>query len=134
MTYGAMPQYSSGVLAALRSDMLIATEPEFLTAVQDFSSDNDMFMKEFAAAWTKVMNADRYDGPVGSLCEPYHMESMDAGCPMKASSQTMLSVVCALLAVAFGISVIFNIMTLCWRSKGGDKSIEMSKPSGDRTS
>jgi hypothetical protein len=39
-----------------------------MTIAEDFASDGSMFRREFAAAWTKVVNADRFDGPVRSKC------------------------------------------------------------------
>merc|ERR1719192_44934 len=40
----------------LRSDLLLRAEPEFLSAAVDFAGDNDAFLEEFAAVWTKMMN------------------------------------------------------------------------------
>jgi len=54
-----------------RAEYLLTIEPEFRSAVQDFATEPAMLAQEFAAAWTKVMNADRYDGPAGNLCAPY---------------------------------------------------------------
>jgi catalase (peroxidase I) len=32
------------------------------------SAGNDVFARDFAAAWTKLMTADRFDGPTGNVC------------------------------------------------------------------
>merc|ERR1712241_378681 len=54
-----------------RAEYLLTIEPEFRAAAQDFATEPKVLAQEFAAAWTKVMNADRYDGPAGNLCAPY---------------------------------------------------------------
>merc|ERR1719150_3462455 len=58
-----------------RAEYLLTIEPEFRAAAQDFATEPKVLAQEFAAAWTKVMNADRYDGPAGNLCAPYSSES-----------------------------------------------------------
>lgn len=55
----------------LRPDYLLRLDPEFYIAVQEFASDEAVWKIEFAAAWTKMMNADRFDGPTGNLCPSY---------------------------------------------------------------
>jgi len=56
-------------LFALRTDLLIRFDPELASHAQDFASDNALFLDTFAAAWTKVMNQDRFDGPTGNICD-----------------------------------------------------------------
>jgi catalase (peroxidase I) len=51
-------------------DLGIKWDTTYLAIAQDFAADNDMFLMEFASAWTKVMNIDRFDGPTGNLCNP----------------------------------------------------------------
>jgi catalase-peroxidase len=48
---------------------LALLEDEFLPIVQLHASDNDHFLEVFSAAWTKLMNADRYDGPFANVCD-----------------------------------------------------------------
>uniref|UniRef100_A0A7S3ZIM4 Plant heme peroxidase family profile domain-containing protein n=1 Tax=Lotharella globosa TaxID=91324 RepID=A0A7S3ZIM4_9EUKA len=55
-------------LYMLQTDLVIRWDPEMLTAAQDFASDNQLFLAEFRAAWTRLMNADRFDGPFKNLC------------------------------------------------------------------
>merc|ERR1719192_856611 len=104
---------------ALRSDVLLTLEPQFLTAAQDFASDNDMFLDEFAAAWTKVMNADRFSGPAGNLCEPYKSEEEleQSKCPMKNSkdmNEDLLLGRLVIFIVLFLVSMLWNLVQ--WRS------------------
>jgi hypothetical protein len=37
--------------------------------VDKYIGDNDAFLGEFAAAFTQMMVADRFDGPVNNACE-----------------------------------------------------------------
>jgi catalase/peroxidase HPI len=52
----------------LPSDIALLQDPSYMTIAEDFASDDSMFRREFATAWTKVVNADRFDGPVRSVC------------------------------------------------------------------
>eukprot|EP00090_Calanus_glacialis_P001534 TRINITY_DN11107_c0_g1_i1.p1 TRINITY_DN11107_c0_g1~~TRINITY_DN11107_c0_g1_i1.p1 ORF type:complete len:707 (-),score=154.91 TRINITY_DN11107_c0_g1_i1:62-2182(-) len=51
------------------TDLMFRLDPELLAISQDFAADNDLFLHEVAAAWTKLANADRFDGPTGNLCD-----------------------------------------------------------------
>uniref|UniRef100_A0A7S3Z0B0 Plant heme peroxidase family profile domain-containing protein n=1 Tax=Lotharella globosa TaxID=91324 RepID=A0A7S3Z0B0_9EUKA len=55
-------------LYLLQADLIVRWDPEMLMAAQEFASDNATFRKEFASAWTQVMNADRFDGPFNNVC------------------------------------------------------------------
>ncbi len=48
---------------------MLREDATLLAIAQDFATDNDVFLKEFAAAWTKVMNADRFSGPASNVCD-----------------------------------------------------------------
>lgn len=50
-------------------DMVLRWEPSLSAVAQEYASDNRAFLAEFASAWTKMMNADRFDGPVGNVCD-----------------------------------------------------------------
>eukprot|EP00798_Chlamydomonas_sp_ICE-L_P003930 gene3930-14006_t len=41
----------------------------FLPIAQMYASDETKFLNDFSLAWTKMMNADRFKGPVGSECK-----------------------------------------------------------------
>ena len=36
---------------------------------EDYASDNNLFLENVASAWTKLANADRFDGPHGNVCD-----------------------------------------------------------------
>jgi len=50
------------------SDVLLRDDPALLAIVQDFAVDDDAWRDAFAGAWTKLMAADRFDGPTRSVC------------------------------------------------------------------
>ena len=50
------------------SDLAIKNVPELNAIAKGYAADNAAFLKAFASAWTKVMNADRFKGPAGSAC------------------------------------------------------------------
>lgn len=54
---------------ALATDLALVWDAEFKVVVQEYASDNDIFLSEFGSAWTAYMNADRYDGSMGNLCD-----------------------------------------------------------------
>merc|ERR1712146_832032 len=56
-------------LYMLKTDLILKWDAEMMGSAQDFASDNTLFKNEFRTAWTKIMNADRFDGPDGNLCE-----------------------------------------------------------------
>ena len=50
-------------------DLQFKYNAELLAISQDYASDNELFLKDFSSAWTKLANADRFDGPAGNLCD-----------------------------------------------------------------
>lgn len=61
--------YTSGSLNMLRSDLLLVASAETLSAVQDYAGNKEMYLEDLSNVWTKMMNADRFSGPTGNLCE-----------------------------------------------------------------
>ena len=53
----------------LRTDLLLRLDAESLAIAQDYAEDNELFLVDFSSAWTKLMQADRFDGPAGNLCD-----------------------------------------------------------------
>lgn len=52
----------------LATDLALVWDPEFKAQVVLYAQDNDLFLYELGSAWTTLMNADRFDGPTGSVC------------------------------------------------------------------
>lgn len=68
---GGKPQYKAlgKELYMLPSDLLLKYDPEMLAIAQEFASDEDVLKRQFASAWTKLMNADRFASSTANLCD-----------------------------------------------------------------
>ena len=53
----------------MQSDLAIRHDPTLRAIAMEFASDEDAFLEAFASGWNKLMNADRFDGPDGNLCD-----------------------------------------------------------------
>lgn len=51
------------------ADLAIKKDPTLAGIAREYAGNNDAFVRDFAAAWTRAMNADRFKGPVGNECE-----------------------------------------------------------------
>ena len=49
-------------------DIYFKTEPELSVIAQQFAVDEALFLSEVGEAWSLLMNADMFDGPLGNLC------------------------------------------------------------------
>jgi hypothetical protein len=50
------------------ADLAIKQHEPWKSIAEGYAACNAKFLRDFAAAWTKVMNADRFRGPSGSEC------------------------------------------------------------------
>ena len=53
----------------LATDLALVWDPVFKAQVVRYAENNELFLDEFASAWTTLMNADRFDGPFNNLCD-----------------------------------------------------------------
>ena len=56
-------------LYRLTTDMWLLWDPEFLALSDQLAANNTLFLETFNGAWTTLMNADRFDGPTGNVCD-----------------------------------------------------------------
>jgi len=56
-------------LYMLNIDLLFMYDAELQSITQEYASDNELFLQDFTTAWTKIVNADRFDGPTANICE-----------------------------------------------------------------
>jgi len=50
-------------------DMVILENAEYKFIALEYAQDGAVFLVELAGAWTKMMTNDRFDGPVGNICD-----------------------------------------------------------------
>ena len=68
-SYVAESTLSPGTtLRMLQTDMLLKWNADYLAIAQHYASDEGVFLDAFAAAWTKLVNADRFEGSAGNAC------------------------------------------------------------------
>jgi hypothetical protein len=53
------------------SDLSMLSDEDLLPIAQQFAVDEGYFRRAFAAAWTKLVSLDRFNGPTGNLCPQY---------------------------------------------------------------
>jgi catalase-peroxidase len=49
-------------------DLAIKADPQLAAIAKAYADDNAKFVAAFGGAWAKLMNADRFKGPAGSVC------------------------------------------------------------------
>lgn len=50
------------------NDLAILKDPQLKAIAKGYADDNAKFLDAFKGAWTKIMQADRFKGPVDSVC------------------------------------------------------------------
>lgn len=58
-----------GDIFLLATDLMYKTDPELKAIAEDYVYDETRFLMDLAAAWNKLATKDRYDGPVGNVCD-----------------------------------------------------------------
>merc|ERR1719499_292458 len=100
----------TGSYSLLRSDVLLAASPETLTAVQDYAGDKDGFLEDLANVWTKMMNADRFDGPTGNLCEPMKMSEPDSGSEPGSEASLNGGLIAAVVVLLLAVLILLGLL------------------------
>ena len=62
-------------------------EEPFAVIVEDFIADNEAFLTSFMEGWTKMMVADRYDGPVNNACTGIKTKTVLKPCSIDAATR-----------------------------------------------
>jgi len=50
-------------------DMVVKSNKVWRAIAEQYAADNSKFLKAFGGAWVKMMNADRFKGPYGNVCD-----------------------------------------------------------------
>ena len=53
---------------AMSTDLALIWDPVLKAQMVLYAENDKLFLKEFASAWTTLMNADRFDGPFDTVC------------------------------------------------------------------
>jgi len=52
-------------------DVALIWDAEYLAIVQDYASNNTLFLQDFSSAWVTLANIDRFSGPTGNVCSNF---------------------------------------------------------------
>ena len=61
---------SDGQTKMFHTDVMFKNDKDLSKASKPYENNNMMFLQDFAAAWTKIANADRFFDPDNTLCIP----------------------------------------------------------------
>ena len=62
-----------------RLDIYFKTDPELSVIAEQFAVNEALFLSELAEAWTLIMNADMFDGPLGNKCQTSDYSPTETG-------------------------------------------------------
>ena len=65
------------------STWVLLRDPELLFYVREYANNMESLKEAFVKVWVYMMNADRFDGPTGNVCDNI---SMDGSQPMADTS------------------------------------------------
>merc|ERR1712185_831070 len=100
-----------GEIYMTEADMVLIWDPVYRAIVEEFASNNDAFLQEFAPAWTKMMNADRFDGPVNNVCDDPSLQVSIHAAPIAAAmiepDKLITYTICGVLAILLFVVFIY---------------------------
>jgi catalase (peroxidase I) len=126
-------------------DMVLRWDAEFLSIAQNYAANNSLFLDEFSSTWTRVMNADRFEGPSGRPCStdpsvptttamPTTSTSSPASSSMDHASESDVGTIVAITVVSTVAvtvllgAVIYTLMKRSSRPKGGKADLTFDNP------
>jgi hypothetical protein len=117
MEYNGRVQYKAAgkEVYMLQTDVNLLLDAELKTIVQEYASDEAAFLAVFMSAWTKLMNADRFDGPVNSVCA----SNVDTTSEKKKGLSTG-----AIAGIAIGCIALVGAMVYIGSSSAGSSRME----------
>jgi len=101
-------------LTMFGTDLVFKTDPEFLVESQKYAADNDLFLKDFGAAWTKLVNADikfRTECPTFSVPDISTGSSADS---VPSASSEITDSVATKLDITFINAILVSIFFSCY--------------------
>lgn len=91
-------------------ELTLLQEP-FVEVVDEFIANNQVFLDAYQSAWTYMMTADRFDGPINNVCTNVNDATLadtsdePTQAPTSPSSANRVSAVVAAAFLAVGASV-----------------------------
>lgn len=120
--------YFNDVLAGRGSyDGALLTDASYLTVVHEFGASDGAaaFAEAVGAAWMKLSNADRFDGPLGNVCDRSKgAPSLVAATPAAAAPTSAIgSLLVAVGVFVAGVTVGASTLAKRWAKQEKNKSV-----------
>jgi catalase (peroxidase I) len=90
----------------LPTDLSLRWDPEYEAIAQAYAQDNALMLADLAAAWTRLMNIDRFDGPAGSKCPAVAPPAGPAAGSLSAWKVAVITAACTGV-VAFVLACVY---------------------------
>merc|ERR1711918_163897 len=101
-----------------QTGMLLLDDEHLRSIVNEYATNSAVFLAEFAAAWTQLIVADRFDGPTGTTCTVEAQVVLTEELPVSNSGigpfETASISLGALLVVSFALNV-YALFRVCKR-------------------
>lgn len=82
-------------------------DPEFSTIVDMFADDNTKFLEMFESAWSHLMTADRFDGPLTNACAGKSTPTLAGDASPEESGAYVVTFGIALISSLLSVIVLF---------------------------
>jgi hypothetical protein len=86
----------------LRTDMNLRFAMEYRAVAEQYLANEDLFFADFTAAWTKIMNQDRFDL---TISEEDNTPSNDSGDDDDDISNTSVALIFGFVGAAIGVLI-----------------------------
>lgn len=98
-------------LFMVESDLALTWAPEFMAVAQTFAVDNALFLENFAIAWNKLVNLDRFDEPACRTSTPPTTKLI----ANKLSEEAVIAI--SVGGAVFVMMMLFCVVRFCGKSK-----------------
>jgi len=105
-------------IVMMPTDINLLYDSELLSIVQEFAGEQQMFYRAFSAAWTRLMNIDRFQGPLGNVC------NSPSSSPASPASADLAWYYVAIISTGCAFLLSFLMWLACCRTKRGETNSE----------
>ncbi len=123
LEYRAVGKPPGEEIYRLTTDMWLLWDPELLAIADQFAANNTLFLETLTGAWTTLMNADRFDGPTGNVCDAAAAPPPASPAGLNNEEVAGISVggtVLAGVVLALLVAALYYRCSCCSRGKVGD--------------